>query len=91
MILCGLACLLGLLALQFWVLPTKFSGWLALVTVGLPTWFILEWLGERAIGAESFKKMSSAGRIAVGVPILIALFAVAALLAGVVRHLAGSS
>jgi hypothetical protein len=88
---CGSVFLLGLLALQFWVLPTKFVGWVALLTLGLPTWLLLEWLGEKVSSSQFFRKMSSPARIAIGVPVFGALCVVAALLAGVVRHLAGLS
>jgi hypothetical protein len=88
---CGLVFLLGLLALQFWVLPTKFAGWLALLALGLPTWLLLECLSEKISNSQAFKKMSSPARIAIGVPVFGALCVVAALLAGVVRHLAGLS
>ncbi len=91
LIICGALFLAGMPALQFWIFPAPFSGWFILIVLGLPVWFYLEWLGEKVLGAPFFKKMSSTARIAIGVPVIIALGALALVLVGLVRHLAGSA
>ena len=91
LIFCGILCLVGILAIQFWVLPTKLFGWLILIALGLPALFFLEWLGEKVLRAPFFTKLSSPARIAVGIPAVIVLCTLAFVLVGMVRHLASST
>lgn len=60
------------------VVPRSFLGWSLLFLLGIPTWIAIEWLGSAVLSAKVFSRLSSAGRIALGVPVLIALAAVAA-------------
>ena len=77
--------LCGLLFLGFPVVPTSFMGWVALVTLGIPTWFFLEWLGEQVLGSAFFSRRSPAVRILLAVPAVIALVAVGSVLVWVVQ------
>jgi hypothetical protein len=82
--------LLGLLALNFWTFPTSVAGWFALVALGVPVWLLLEWLGEKVLNARFFGKLPSAARVLLGVPVVLALMALATVLVAYVRHLSGS-
>ena len=67
-----------LLWLYYPVVPRSVLGWVLLFVVGLPTWFLLEWLGGRVISARVFSRMGRAARIALAVPVLILLLIFAA-------------
>jgi len=69
-----------LLWLSYPVVPRSFLGWVLLFVIGIPTWFVLEWLGERVLGARIFARVGSAARIALGVPLLILFVIVGAFL-----------
>jgi hypothetical protein len=62
-----------LLSLYFPTVPDTVLGWVALFVIGLPTWFFLEWLGTVVLGAKVIARLSSPARIAIGVPLVIAL------------------
>ena len=59
-------------------LPSSVLGWVLLFVIGIPTWFLLEWLGQRILEARFFSRMERATRIAVAVPILILFIILAA-------------
>jgi hypothetical protein len=48
-----------------------------LFVIGIPTWFLLEWLGERMLEDRFFSRLGSAARIALAVPVLILFLIVA--------------
>jgi hypothetical protein len=66
-----------LLWLYYPTIPRSIPGWVLLFAIGIPSWFLLEWLGARIIGAHFFSRFGRAARIALAVPILI-LFLIAA-------------
>ena len=72
-----------LLWLYYPVIPRSVLGWVLLFVIGIPTWFLLEWVGGRLLGAKFFSGMGRAARIALVVPVLL-LFIV---IAGYVIHL----
>ena len=63
----------ALLYLYYPAKPHSLLGWLVLFAVGLPTWAFLEWLGNVVLTNKWFDRFSSAGRIALGVPVLLVL------------------
>jgi hypothetical protein len=67
-----------LLWLYFPTWPRGALGWALLLVVGVPTWFLLEWLGERLLKARVFTRLGSAARIALAVPVLVLFLIVAA-------------
>jgi hypothetical protein len=74
-----------LLYLYYPLRPRSALGWVALFVIGIPSWALIEWMGSAVLGAHLFKRLSSFGRIALGVPVLIAL----SLVAGAVIWLGG--
>lgn len=75
------AILLGtclLLWLYYPIVPHSVLGWILLFVIGIPTWAFLEWLGDMVLGAKVFSRLGPKGRIALGVPVLILLIAIAA-------------
>lgn len=60
-----------LLWLYYPTIPRSVLGWVLLFVIGIPTWFLLEWLGGRILGAHFFSRMGRGARIALAVPILI--------------------
>ena len=78
-VLLALALAVGvLLWLYYPVVPRSLLGWVLLFVVGIPTWFFLEWVGDRVLGAHVFSRFGPAARIALAVPLLILLLLVAA-------------
>ena len=63
----------ALLYLYYPAEPHSALGWLALFAVGLPTWAFLEWLGNVVLNNRWFNRLSSAARIALGVPAVLVL------------------
>ena len=72
-----------LLWLYYPTVPHNVLGWILLFVIGIPTWLLLEWLGERVLGSRFLSRLSSAARIALAVPILILLMVIA----GYIIHL----
>lgn len=70
----------ALLYLYYPAIPHSAFGWAALFVVGIPTWIALELFGEYALGRPFFAKLSSGARIAVAVPIVIALMVIGGVL-----------
>jgi hypothetical protein len=66
-------------------IPRSFFGWVALFTLGLPTWIFLEWFGDYVFQSAFFKKRSGAVRILLGVPTAIVLIAVVYFIVGIVN------
>jgi len=62
------------------VVPRSVLGWILLFVIGIPTWFLLEWLGNRALGLRFFSRLGRAARIALAIPVLILVVVVAAYL-----------
>ena len=75
-----------LLFIYFPAVPRTVLGWVALVFLGLPVWFLLEWLGEMALGGRFMSRKSSAARIAIAVPVVAALIVLAIVLVGLVQR-----
>jgi hypothetical protein len=69
-----------LLYLYAAVVPQSMLGWVALFGLGIPTWLFLEWLGEVVLESRVFSRLGSFARIALAVPVLIVLAAVAGVL-----------
>lgn len=67
-----------LLWLYYPTIPRSVLGWVLLFVIGIPTWLLLEWLGERIVGAHFFSRIGRAARIALAVPILILFVIIAA-------------
>jgi hypothetical protein len=67
-----------LLWLYYPIVPRSVLGWVLLFSIGIPTWFLLEWLGERILGARFFSRIGRAARISLAVPILILFLILAA-------------
>jgi hypothetical protein len=71
-----------LVAMLLWLyhptIPRSVLGWVLLFVIGIPTWLLLEWLGERIVGAQFFSRMGRAARIALAVPVLILFLIIAA-------------
>lgn len=75
----------ALLYIYYPLRPRSALGWVALFVIGIPSWALIEWMGSAVLEAPLFKRLSSFGRIALGVPVLIAL----SFVAGVVIWLGG--
>lgn len=67
-----------LLWLYYPTIPRSVLGWILLFVIGIPTWLLLEWLGERVLEARFFSRIGRTARIALAVPILILLLIIAA-------------
>ncbi len=76
-----------LLFLYFPAVPKSFLGWAALIFVGLPIWFFLEWLGWVVLGSRFFSQLPRWARIVVAVPVVAALMVLAAFLGQFVQRL----
>lgn len=61
------------LYLHYPTMPHSLLGWLALFALGLPTWALLECLGDVTLQSGFFRRLSSGARIALGVPTVLAL------------------
>lgn len=72
-----------LLWLYYPTIPRSILGWALLFVIGVPTWLLLEWLGERVFEARVFSRVGRVARIALAVPVLILLMIVA----GYIVHL----
>ncbi len=72
-----------LLWMYYPIIPQSVLGWVLIFVIGIPTWLLLERLGERIVAAHFFSRMGRAARIALAVPILILLL----IIAGYVIHL----
>jgi putative effector of murein hydrolase LrgA (UPF0299 family) len=46
-----------LLWLYYPTIPGSVIGWVLLFVIGIPTWFLLEWLGTCIVGAQLFSRM----------------------------------
>lgn len=75
LVFCLVMCAL-ILVLMFGVVPRNLGGWAALILIGLPTAFALEWLGTRVLGwADDWPPVA---RVIYGVFALLALVVVGA-------------
>jgi hypothetical protein len=63
----------ALLWMYYPIVPRSGLGWVLLVVIGIPTWLLLEWIGDRVLQSRFFSRLGSAARIALAVPILIIL------------------
>ena len=77
--------LCALLFAYFPAVPRSAVGWLALITLGLPVYFLLEWLGERVLSSSVFSNRSSGTRILLAIPVVALLMVLAALLIRMVQ------
>jgi hypothetical protein len=77
-VLLALAIVVGTLLWMYHpVIPRSGLGWVLLFVIGIPTWFLLEWLGDRVLSARVFARTGRAVRIALAVSALILLMAIA--------------
>jgi len=79
-----LVCLL--LYTYYPVIPQSLLGWIALIGLGLPTYLFVEWLGDVILGANTFKRRSSVGRVLLAIPVVAILLTVAAVLVLLVQR-----
>ena len=77
----------ALLVAYFPAVPKSFLGWAALVFVGLPVWFFLEWLGGVVLQSQFFSRLPSIWRVLIAIPVLILLMVVAVFLIKLVQQL----
>ncbi|HKE96975.1 MAG TPA: hypothetical protein VKB34_21890 [Povalibacter sp.] len=70
----------ALLWIYYPAVPKSLLGWILLILLGIPTWMLLEWLGDRVFGAQLFARLGRTSRIALAVPIAILLLLLAAYL-----------
>jgi hypothetical protein len=77
----------ALLIAYFPAVPKSFLGWAALLFVGLPVWFFLEWFGGVVLQSQFFSRLPSIWRVLIAIPVLILLMFVAVLLVKLVRQL----
>jgi hypothetical protein len=80
-----LAC--ALLLAYFPAVPKTLLGWVALLFVGLPAWFALEWLGTAVLGAQFVTRLSRPMRILLAVPALAAIMVLAVVVGQFVQRL----
>jgi hypothetical protein len=72
--LLAVALVVGVLLWMYYpMIPRSVLGWVLLLVIGIPTWFLLEWIGERTLRSRFFSRLGSAARIALAVPVLILL------------------
>lgn len=75
----------ALVFIYFPAVPRSAIAWVALVALGLPVWFFLEWLGEAVLRSSFFSRKSSAFRILLAVPVVVAFMAIATYLVRLVQ------
>jgi hypothetical protein len=80
----------ALLIIYFPAVPKTLLGWVALVFVGLPVWFALEWMGTVVLGAQFFARLSRPMRILLAIPVLAVLMVLAVVLGKFVQVLISS-
>ena len=69
--------LCALLFTYFPAVPHSVLGWIVLVALGIPVWIFLQWLGETAAESRFFVRRTSGVRILLGVPVALAIMAIA--------------
>lgn len=57
------------------------------LTVGLPAWFVLEWVGTTVLGSQVFARLSRPMRILLAVPTLGAIMVLAVVVVQFVQRL----
>ncbi len=62
-----------------------------LFIIGIPAWVFLERLGDAALRLSMMQRLSSPARILIGVPLVIALMAVALLIAHFIQRIVSAS
>lgn len=67
-------------------IPSSVFGWAALFVVGIPAYMLIEWLGEIVLSSQFFNNRSSFTRILLGVPVALALLAIALFVISFVRQ-----
>lgn len=77
----------ALLFAYFPAVPRSLLGWLALLFVGLPSWFALEWVGTAVLGSQFFARLSRPMRILLAVPTLAAIMVLAVVVGQFVQRL----
>jgi hypothetical protein len=78
-VLLALALAVGMLLwLYHPVVPRSLLGWVILIAIGIPTWFLLESLGARVLSARVFSNLGRPARIALAIPVLVVLLILAA-------------
>jgi hypothetical protein len=71
----GALLLLIAVVVYYPAVPKSILGWLALIVVGIPAYLFVEWLGQVILGSTLFSVRSRMVRIAIAVPVVIALAA----------------
>lgn len=75
----------ALLFIYFPAVPRSAIAWGALIALGLPVWLFLEWLGECVLGSSFFSRKSSAFRILLAIPVVVAFMVIATYLVRLVQ------
>ena len=72
----AIAMAIGVLTwLYYPTVPRGIIGWIALICVGLPTWLVLDRVGNLLFSDDRWRHLSRGTRILLGVPALLALVA----------------
>lgn len=90
-ILLGLVSVLvcALLFIYFPAVPQSFLGWTALLVVGFPAWFALEWLGTTVLESQFFARLSRPIRILLAVPAFATVMVLAVVVIQLVQRVVG--
>lgn len=80
----------ALLFAYYPAIPRTLLGWAALIFLGLPVWFFLEWLGGAVLQSRFFSRLSSPMRVLVAIPVVILLMVFASFLIKLVQQLIAS-
>ena len=90
--LLAVALVVGVLLWMYYpMIPRSVLGWVLLIVIGVPTWFLLEWIGDRTLQSRLFSRLGSAARIALAVPVLILLLIFASYIIVLGGRVIGSS
>lgn len=77
-------CAFPILINMFAYRPTSFAGWLIPIGIGVPSWLLVEWLGEVVFSSKVGYRISgrpfSIARVLYGVVIFLAFWGIAFLL-----------
>lgn len=67
--------------------PKSIVGWLSLIVIGVPSLFLFEWMGAKALSFNFFKRISSAARVAIAIPGCLLVLVLVVWLANIVSTL----
>jgi hypothetical protein len=66
--------------LYYPVRPHSAKGWLILYALGIPTWVVMDWLGDSILNSKWLNRLPRAARIALGVPAVLILISIGSVL-----------